>query len=524
MEFQVQAAGRTEAALYHARKKINPVPVIAREWFLRDSARENVRGRRGFGGLGDELRVETMPKTVSFRHFLRDIFKVSVITFFTRALGFAREFFVAAFIGVGPVADAFALALRAQILFRQSLVERALPIAFVPRHSEAEAISEEAAEAFRQKSVDAMAALAMLTSVFLLVGTPLIVHLLAPGFIGEPARVYRAYFLVAAVTAAIQFYMLGGMLLAFLQAKKKFIDSNLTLMVMNVVIVLAVLLTAVEDCWVPLGFIDTTGILALGLFGAGLIQLTVAILLTRRAGLFPKPQIKGLGLIPAFRLLGTIAPVSLVSFSLTGPILLATRFVSDVEGAVAILFYAERFVLIAPYFVGFAIANVLLPNLSGLIAQGAIAEARRLLIRTLFMAGGLGLVLWAGLIVAGHPALSLVFSRTQLGQDGVDAVWHALLWLSPLVPIRFCLQPVMQFVFARKAMRVAFAAGFGGTLVTAIAFFALRSLLPDIIATACAAVVIGQFFQLLLPFLWMVADRGETDNGDTDHAMERESL
>lgn len=450
-----------------------------------------------------------MPKTVRFQHFLRDIFKVSVLSFFTRALGFAREFFVAAFIGVGPVADAFALALRAQIIFRQSMVERALPVAIVPRHAEAEVAGE--AELFRQRTVDAMAGLAMLTSLFLLVGTPLIVHGLAPGFIGEPSRLYRGYFLVAAVAVSLQFYMLGGLNLSFLQARKKFVDVNLTLMSIHIVILLAILFSAMNANWMHLPFIDTTGILALGLFGASLAQLVIGVGYARREGVFHRPVVRSI--FPALDLLKMLAPISIVSLSLTGPILLATRFVSGEEGAVAVLFYAERFVMIMPYVVGLAIANVLLPNLSGLIASGAIVEARRLLLKGVALGAGIGLVVWAGLVLTGHPVLRLIFSRTQLGPDGVEAVWHALLWLSPLVPVRFCLQPVMQFVFARKALNVAFAAGFGGTLATAAAFVILKDMLPSHIAAAALSVVIGQLLQLLLPLAWVVARGTGPDNG-----------
>ncbi|MEM9233554.1 MAG: hypothetical protein AAGA69_04860, partial [Pseudomonadota bacterium] len=120
---------------------------------------------------------------------------------------------------------------------------------------------------------------------------------------------------------------------------------------------------------------------------------------------------------------------------------------------------------------------------------------------------------WAGLILLGKPVLGFVFGRTELGPEGVDAVWHALVWLSPLVPIRFCLQPVMQFVFARTALSVAFAAGFGGTLVTLLAFFVLNGFLPTLISAAAMSVVIGQLFQVLLPLAWVVTRGTRADDG-----------
>src|ERR1700744_1752617 len=66
---------------------------------------------------------------------LKGILTVGGWTLVSRVLGFARDMLIAAFIGTGPIADAFFVALRLPNLFRRLFGEGAFNAAFVPAFS-----------------------------------------------------------------------------------------------------------------------------------------------------------------------------------------------------------------------------------------------------------------------------------------------------------------------------------------------------------------------------------------------------
>ena len=64
--------------------------------------------------------------------FLRSVATVGGYTLASRVLGFIRDILIAAFLGAGPIADAFLVALRLPNLFRRLFAEGAFNAAFVP--------------------------------------------------------------------------------------------------------------------------------------------------------------------------------------------------------------------------------------------------------------------------------------------------------------------------------------------------------------------------------------------------------
>src|SRR5512146_3197665 len=69
------------------------------------------------------------------RIMLRGGLTVGGWTMVSRILGFARDMMIAAFLGTGPIADAFLVALKLPNLFRRLFGEGAFNAAFVPAFS-----------------------------------------------------------------------------------------------------------------------------------------------------------------------------------------------------------------------------------------------------------------------------------------------------------------------------------------------------------------------------------------------------
>ncbi|MGH8742389.1 MAG: murein biosynthesis integral membrane protein MurJ, partial [Burkholderiales bacterium] len=116
-------------------------------------------------------------------NLLRAVATVSSMTFVSRVLGYARDFFIARFFGAGLATDAFFVAFRIPNLLRRMFAEGAFSQAFVPILSEYR--NRQSAEETRSL-VDAIGTLLFLVLVAAtaigMLAAPLIGYLFAPAW------------------------------------------------------------------------------------------------------------------------------------------------------------------------------------------------------------------------------------------------------------------------------------------------------------------------------------------------------
>src|SRR5688572_17244487 len=112
---------------------------------------------------------------------------VAVLTSVSRIAGFIRDIMTAAYIGAGPVSDAFFVALKLPNFFRRVTAEGAFTVSFVPLYSETlekdgpEEASRFAGNAF-MIMLYALSAFTIIAMIFM----PWVIYLIAPGFgVGE---------------------------------------------------------------------------------------------------------------------------------------------------------------------------------------------------------------------------------------------------------------------------------------------------------------------------------------------------
>ena len=120
---------------------------------------------------------------------LRSVATVGGYTMVSRILGFVREVLTAAYLGAGPVADAFFVALRLPNMFRSLFAEGAFSAAFVPLF--AGKVAAEGRPAAQRFAEDALAVLLAALVVFVIAGeifAPVILDVIAPGFRADPAK------------------------------------------------------------------------------------------------------------------------------------------------------------------------------------------------------------------------------------------------------------------------------------------------------------------------------------------------
>ncbi len=120
---------------------------------------------------------------------VRGMLTVGIWTMASRVLGFARDILIAAWLGAGPVADAFFVANRLPNLFRRLFGEGAFNAAFVPAFSALLATEgRPAAQTFAEQAASVMAfwllGLTILAEIFM----PQVLAVIAPGFAAIPEK------------------------------------------------------------------------------------------------------------------------------------------------------------------------------------------------------------------------------------------------------------------------------------------------------------------------------------------------
>ncbi len=188
---------------------------------------------------------------------IRSITTVGGYTMVSRVLGFIRDVLIARVLGTGEMADAFFVAQRLPNLFRSLFAEGAFNAAFVPLF--ARRLEEGGLQAARVFAEQAMAVLLTALLIFTLaaqISMPWLMHVIAPGFIGRPAKFAMAiqftqvsfpYLLFMSLTA-----LQGGVLNSlgrFAHAAAAPIMLNITMIIALVVVAPASGLTGLALCW-----------------------------------------------------------------------------------------------------------------------------------------------------------------------------------------------------------------------------------------------------------------------------------
>ena len=291
----------------------------------------------------------------------RSFATVGGATLASRVLGFVREMLIATLLGAGPVADAFYAAFSVPNLFRRFLAEGAFNSAFVPLFAkEYEQGGFDQAKQFATSVFSVLVAVLITLTALLELFMPQVIDAIVPGFRSdddkraltiEAARIMMPYLFCLSLVA-----MLSGVLNTF----RKYFLAAFAPVLLNVILI-GVLLSCL---WLGTGNSALTGrLLAWGVFAAGLAQLLLLMIGTRRAGF--TMQLKLPKLTPQVReLLILAAPTALAAGIVQINLFVGRIIASPVDGAIATLTLADRIYQLPLGVVGIAIGVVLLPELS----------------------------------------------------------------------------------------------------------------------------------------------------------------
>ena len=381
---------------------------------------------------------------------IRSAAKVGGFTSISRVLGFVRDILVGYTLGTGAVAEAFFIAQRFPNLFRTLFAEGAFNSAFVPLFSrKLQAEGEDAAHLFAREVFAVMLVWITLFTGFAIAAMPWLIYVIAPGFKGSAEKIALATSLTQVCFPYLLFMTLTALQGGVLNSMHKFSAAAAAPILLNVVMILS---NAVA-WFLNTGNTPMTGyIFALGITISGVAQYALLAMACRNAGMplipmWPRltPGVK--------KVIAKAIPGIISGGAMQINLVLGTIIASNIGGAVAYLYYADRLYQLPLGIIGVAIGVVLLPSLSKSLRAGddagALATSNRAIEFSLFLT----LPAAAALMVIAGPILQTMFEHGEFKSADTRAVAPALIAYAAGLPAYSLTKVFQPGFYAREDTR-----------------------------------------------------------------------
>lgn len=418
---------------------------------------------------------------------VRSFATVGSWTMISRILGFVREMMFAAFLGTGPVIEAFLIAFSLPNMFRRLFAEAAFNMAFVPMFSK-KVETKDGPLDFARDAFTGMACILLVLTIIAQIFTPALVWLMASGFAADE-RFELAVIYGRIAFPYILFISLAALLSGVLNATGRFSAAAAAPVLLNVIFVSSIMVAYALGA-------DLGLTLAWAVPVAGVAQLALVWVAAARAGypVIPRrprltPELKRLAIIAA--------PAALAGGVVQINLLVGRNVSSQFEGAVAWLYYADRLYQLPLGVIGIAIGVVLLPELSRRLAAGDTEGGQDGFNRATELALALTIPCSIALIVVPAPMISVLFERNAFTSDDTAFTALAVAVYGAGLPA-FVLQKVFQPLFyAREDTKRPFYFAVVAMVVNAVIAIGLSRYI-GYIAAAFATTIAGWVMAWLL--------------------------
>lgn len=323
----------------------------------------------------------------------------------SRVLGFLRDMMMAAFIGAGPLADAFVVANRLPNMFRSLFGEGAFNAAFVPEFSAILATKgADPARRFAEQTFGVMT--------FWLVGLTLAAELLMPQLMAllqagsdtRPEHLALVVDLARITFPYMPLICLTALLSGVLNALDRFAIPAAAPIVYN--------LTSMAFMVGLAGLVPTTGhALAWGVSASGVFQLALVAWGTWKAGMALhaiRPQMSPEVRILLRRMAPGLLSAGVTQLNLSLDVVIASFLPAGTQSA---LYYANRLNQLPIGIIGVAVGTAMLPSLSRQVVAGQGEQAITTLNRALEYALVLTLPAALALATVPEPIIAVLFER-----------------------------------------------------------------------------------------------------------------
>ncbi len=326
--------------------------------------------------------------------------------------------------GSSASADAFFVAYRIPNMQRRILGEGAVTAAFIPVFTETLTLKgEHAAWKMTANLFNILLIVLSLASLTILIFSPAVISVFAPGFLDEPGKFELTVKLTRWMAPYLFFIGLAAFCMGILNTLKVFALPAATPILQNIVMILSVLIIAPKMEEPIMG-------LAIGVLVGGALQLAIQLPAVFKKGMrFQKTlNFKQNEIIKITKLMGPVI-LGLAVYELN--IMVDTLLASLLPGgSISYLYYGNRLVQLPLGIFAIALGVVLLPTLSGQAAKGNLKQ----LIQTLGFS--IRLILFVtipatvGLIMLREPIVNTLWERGEFLPSTTEGTAIALLYYS----------------------------------------------------------------------------------------------
>ena len=354
------------------------------------------------------------PVRQSGRRLLQSTSVVSGMTLISRILGLVRDIVLARYFGAGIVMDAFIVANRIPNMLRRFFAEGAFSQGFVPvmaRYREQHDHDE------ARVLVDAVAGtLGLILFVITLIGViaaPLLVLMVAPGFVGEDGRFDLATTMLRFTFPYLFFVSLTAFAGGILNTYGKFAAPAFTPVLLNVVLIGSAI-------WLSPKLAEPGMALAYGVFLAGVVQLLFQIPFLARIHAIPRPR--WLPTHAGVRRIGKLMLPAIFGSSVAQINVLLGGIIASLLGVgkISLLYYSDRLMEFPLGLFGIALATVTLPYLSRQHASASTVDFARTVDWSMKLVIFIAVPAAVGLILLSDPLVATIFYGGEFSAFDVE--------------------------------------------------------------------------------------------------------
>lgn len=346
---------------------------------------------------------ERTAHTVSGRRLLQSTSVVSGMTLLSRILGLVRDVVFARYFGATIIMDAFIVANRIPNMLRRFFAEGAFSQGFVPvmaryrerhDHDEARLLVDSVAGTF--------GLILFLVTLAGVVAAPLLVLVVAPGFIGEDGRFDVATAMLRFTFPYLFFVSLTAFAGGILNTYGRFAAPAFTPVILNVVLIASAM-------WLSPRLEEPGMALAWGVFAGGVVQLLFQLPFLAKIHAVPRPRwrpkhegVRRIGKLMLPAIFGSsVAQINVLLGGIIASML-------DV-GKISLLYYSDRLMEFPLGLFGIALATVTLPYLSRQHANASAAEFARTVDWSMRLVFLIAVPAALGLVVLAEPLVGTIF-------------------------------------------------------------------------------------------------------------------
>jgi putative peptidoglycan lipid II flippase len=328
---------------------------------------------------------------------------VSGMTLLSRILGLVRDIVFARFFGASLVMDAFLVANRIPNMLRRFFAEGAFSQGFVPvmaRYRERH--HHEDAREFVDAVAGTFGLILFLVTLAGVVAAPVLVAIVAPGFIGEDGRFDLATLMLRFTFPYLFFVSLTAFAGGILNTYGRFAVPAFTPVILNIVLI---------SCAIWLApMLDEPGMaLAYAVFIAGACQLLFQVPFLLRIRALPRPR-WAIGHEGVRRVMTLMLPAIFGSSVAQVNVLIGGIIASMLGvGKISLLYYSDRLMEFPLGLFGIALATVTLPYLSRQWSNKAYEDFSATLDWSMKLVLLIAVPAAVGLIVLAEPLVATIF-------------------------------------------------------------------------------------------------------------------